>query len=176
MTSWEIFAVIMSSSVIAAIISGIVAIVITRKQYKNSIKVGLHAEKTKLMTSIFNELQDELKRAEDQCIEAEMNATKDKDEYMTGITLKVAMSKLHLALQTINQIEVLISADEAKGLKESAHSLIIFHQDLVRTAECVQRGELINSDNFKQQCQKFVDDADKLLDKVRVVLVSELNH
>ncbi len=167
---------ILSSTVIAAIISGIVSLIVAKVEYQNSLKIYRRTDTVKLLTESFDEYRKALDEAE--VISPEMTGDMEHDcNAMLAAQFEAANKKKKLIGTTINRVKFLIPKDRAEYFSEAYKALEkdyislklsarIATGDYARPAAPTCAISIIEPENINAELQKYIEKANCLADEL----------
>lgn len=179
----EFWKTVVASTVIAAFISGVISIVISRLQYKDTLKLNRYNKKWDLSIEVFKNLQNALTQID--LAEEMPHSDNVEDDISSALITMVARSKKKMeATKTIlDQIAYLIPKERAENLINE-HSKIEKHYIALLASVYNINGlprskiavNIFTEEELPNQTKKYIDDVQKFSDELKDEIINALRE
>ncbi len=178
---WEIM---VTSTVVATFISSVISLVISRLQYKDTLRLNRYSKKWDLSIEVFKNLQSALAKIEHEG-ESQLHSDNSEDDITTfALSAMYVRSKEKMeATKTIlDQISYLIPKEKVAYLSEEYSKLEEAYTVLLASA-CHSRGLLpkskikvnvVSEDEFPIHVEKYIDNTQKFSDELKNEIINAL--
>lgn len=180
---------ILTSTVFAAVISGIVSIIISRIQFHNTLELNRYNIKWDLSIEVFKNLQSALQTIDQSDKMPESNEIADNididNEYISALSVMFTRSKnkMDLIKSVLDQISYLISKDKASYFANKISELeteytIMFTSTYIYQGVSASRikVDVVPPDKIVEHMRKYVDNTQELSDELKSEIIVTLRN
>lgn len=177
------WAIILSSTVVAAIISGIVSLAVSRLQHKDTLNLNRYSRKWDLSIEAFKNLQAALIQID--TAEDTLHCDNPEDDITSALTTMFARSKkkMEVTKSTLDQISYLIPRkkveyliSEHDKLEKSYLVLLASAYNLKGIPRSQIKVDVVPEGELPIQMQKYIDCTQEFLDNLKNEIINALRE
>jgi len=179
----ELWDVILTSTVVATVISGIVSIIVSYMQYNSSLKLNKNSRRWDLSIEVFKNLQNALERIENTAKLCSDNSDKWDDQATESIIVMFKRSKemMEVLKSILDQIAYLLPEKRVNYYREEHSKLEKSYMVLLASAYQIKGVQLwknnfdiVSPKELPSQIQKYIDDTQKFSDDLKNEIIISL--
>lgn len=181
----EFWKIVMTSTVMATLISGAVSIITSRIQFNNTLKLNRYNIKSDLSVKVFEELQNALKSIDQSNELPDSDDVQEKAVFAFGAMFITSKEKMDLLTSTLDEIAYLIPEKRALYFENEISKLEKMYVVLLASAynykglpasEIKEEIDIISKDNFPQKIKEYIDATQKLSIEFKNEIISTLRE
>lgn len=172
---------LLASTVIAAVVSGVISIVISRLNYKDSLRLSQYDKRRSLSIEVYKNLQNALAQIDQT--DNVPHSTDVEEDIAAAFTTMFGRSKekMELAKTILGQIEYLIPQEKANylitrhsKLEETYVVLLASAYNLKGLPETQITAKTVSAEELPNRMSAYIDETEKLLKEIKAEIINAL--